>query len=201
MKKFLILLLSFVFITMIIFCITSIATTDAKVPEIDKTGHAKLLINLGIAGLVIGSQVQVKSGTFTYKGINYNKGACIEVSEVEKQRLIGTYPFDLQLPIIVSTNLNQAVPVPIPQAPPAPQAIPAAEIQPPPQNTGPITTDDLKAGGKKNGPPEPKAKTDEEMLQDMKFPEIKKLAKTLNIKIPFGVTKVKLINLIIKNNK
>lgn len=180
MKRFLILL----FIVMTVFCITSIAITDVKAIEVNKAENTKLLIDLGLIGLVIGSQVQVKSSTFTYKNIIYNKGAVIEVSETEQQRLIGAYPFDMQLPVVTSSNLKKPA---IPQ-----------EIREPQVNSGPINTNDLKAGGKKKEAPVPKAKSDEDLLKDMNFSEIKKLAKTLTIKIPFGVSKANLINLIIK---
>ncbi len=147
-----------------------------------KTGHLAFsllfLIGLGM------KQVQVKANTFTYKNIIYNKGARIDVDELEYARLIGSYPFGLQVPLGVPSS-------PIIKAPePTPEPLPQSNI---------INTEDLRKGGEKNDAPEPKAKSDEELLNDMQFKELKALAKSLKIKIPFGVSKAKLIPLILKN--
>lgn len=139
-------------------------------------------------------QVQVVASTFTYKDIKYNKGAVIEVDELEEARLLGSYPFALKKPAITTANeIRKPAPTPVP-------------------TSSPINTSDLRVGGKKNDtpapptappvapptPPKPAVKSDKELLEEMKFPELKKLGKSLGLKIRIGLSKVKLIDLILK---
>ena len=60
-------------------------------------------------------QVQVIGNSFTYKGIKYNKNAVIDVDEIEQTRLLGSYPFAIQLPVVTTANLK----TPAVQEPPA----------------------------------------------------------------------------------
>lgn len=185
MKRCLILLM-FIFVLISAFSITLEATDiiDQETIEIVKDTNIDLLFFLSLMGLVM-KQVQVTANTFTYKNIKYNKGAVIDVDEIEEARLLGAYPFGLQKPVIT----GKIPPIPEPPPVPAPSPGPSASA---------VNTDDLKAGGGKKDKTDKGTKSDKELLTGMIFKELRELAKSLKIKIPFGLSKKKLVDLILE---